>query len=125
MFKHSHTCKLRNQKQVKCGVTQGFDTKLYLFLQLDKLVNLSSYKTKLYFSKSFVAYLQRKLNKFICSTNKMVLNILAPNDGFLLITTLKLNTFKVIQSSLHYKRGRGYENLCIYSLIVVGELEPF
>ena len=54
----------------------------------------------------------------------MVLNILAPNDGFLL-TTLKLNTFKVIQSSLHYKRGRGYENLCIYSLIVVGELEPF
>ena len=55
----------------------------------------------------------------------MVLNILAPNDGFLLITTLKLNTFKVIQSSLHYKRGRGYENLCISSLIVVGELEPF
>ena len=65
---HSHTCKLRNQKQVKCGVTQGFDTKLYLFLQLDKLVNLSSYKTKLYFSKSFVAYLQRKprkLNKYV------------------------------------------------------------
>ena len=29
----------------------------------------------------------------------MVLNILAPNDGFLLITTLKLNTFKVIQST--------------------------
>ena len=27
----------------------------------------------------------------------MVLNILAPNDGFLLITTLKLNTFKVIK----------------------------
>ena len=55
----------------------------------------------------------------------MVLNILAPNDGFLLITTLKLNTFKVIQSILHYKQGRGYENSCISSLIVVGELEPF
>ena len=55
----------------------------------------------------------------------MVLNILAPNEGFLLITTLKLNTFEVIQSSLHYKRGGGYENLCICSLILVGELEPF
>ena len=41
---HSHTCKLRNQKQVKCGVTQGFDTKLYLFLQLGKLVNYRATK---------------------------------------------------------------------------------
>ena len=86
---------------MKCGVTQGFDTKLYSFLQLDKLVNLSSYKTKLYFSKSFVAYLQMKLNKinmFHKYNGSLVLNTLAPNDGFLL-TTLKLNTFKVIQST--------------------------
>ena len=55
----------------------------------------------------------------------MFLNILAPNEGFLLITTLKVNTFKVIQRSLHYKRGLGYENLCICLLIVEGELEPF
>ena len=60
---HSHKCKLRNQKQVKCGVTQGFDTKLYLFLQLDKLVNLSSYKTKLYFSKSYICRLLTKETK--------------------------------------------------------------
>ena len=42
---HSDTYKLRNQTQVTCRVIQGFDTKLYLFLQLDKFVNLSSNKT--------------------------------------------------------------------------------
>ena len=90
------------------GVTQGFDTKLYLLLQLDKLVNLSSYKTNSTFQNHLsLTYKGNQIKWFL-------IYILAANDGFLL-TTLKLNTFKDIQSSLHYKRGRAYENLSVRS----------
>lgn len=53
--------KLHNQKQVACRVMQRLETKLYSFLQLDKLVNLSSYKTKIYFFK-IIYHLLKKGN---------------------------------------------------------------
>ena len=75
-----------------CRVIQRFETKLYSFLQFDKLVNLSNYKTKIdFFVKSFVAYLQRKLNKYAPETI-MVLYTGEPNDDFFL-NPLRLKTF--------------------------------
>ena len=54
------------ESKVICRVIQRFETKLYSFLQFDKLVNLSNYKTQIdFFVKSFVAYLQMKLNKYV------------------------------------------------------------
>ena len=37
---------------------------IFALLQLDNLVNLSNYKTIIYFSKWFIASLERKLNKY-------------------------------------------------------------
>ena len=84
--------KLHNQKQVACRVMQRLETKLYSFLQLDKLVNLSSYKTKIYFFK--IIYHLLKKGNLITIFHKYNVFFYAgpPNDGFLL-NTLKLKTF--------------------------------